>query len=114
MQTISTLISPFVLEPLRIALLQLGVQGMTIVDSRSLNSAADLARLPHPPYFDSASSNTAKMRIEIAIPAGRLDAVIETLKNALPATELHDAQIFVTRLEQVTRVRTGESAEEAL
>ena len=114
MQTISTLISPPFLEPLRAALLQLGIQGMTIADSRTVNSATDLIRLPHPPYFDSAASNTAKTRIEIAIPSGGLDAVIETLKNALPAAEWDDAQLFVTRLEQVTRVRTGEHAEDAL
>ncbi len=112
MRLIVAIIKPFKLEEVRDALSALGVKGITVTEVRGYGRQKG-----HTEVFRGAEYNVTflpKLKVEVAVPAELADAVIETITSEATTGRIGDGKIFVTSLERVVRIRTGETDHEAL
>lgn len=112
MKFVSAVIKPFKLDDVREALSSLGVQGLTVSEVKGFGRQKG-----HTELYRGAEYMVdflPKVKIEIAIDDEQLDSVIEAISNAANTGKIGDGKIFVTGLEQVIRIRTGETGGEAL
>lgn len=112
MKLISTIIKPFKLDDVREALTQLGVQGMTVTEVRGFGRQKGHSELYRGAEY--AVDFLPKMKLDVAILADQQEAVIEAIIAAAHTGKVGDGKIFVTSLEQVIRIRTGEEGAEAI
>lgn len=112
MKLITAIIKPHKLDDVRDALSQVGVQGITVSEVKGFGRQKG-----HTELYRGAEYTVdflPKVKLEIAIDADTLDQVIETITKSAGTGKIGDGKIFVTNLEQVIRIRTGESGKEAL
>ena len=112
MKLIVAIIKPFKLEEVRDALSALGVKGITVTEVQGYGRQKG-----HTEVFRGAEYNVAfvpKLKVEVAVPAELEDAVIETITSEATTGQIGDGKIFVTSLERVVRIRTGETDHDAL
>ena len=112
MKLISAVIKPFKLEDVREALSAVGVQGMTVSETMGYGRQKG-----HTELYRGAEYQVdflPKVKIEIAVQDDRLDEVIQTIIKNAGTGKIGDGKIFVFDLEQVTRIRTGETGNEAI
>ena len=112
MKIITAIIKPFKLDDVRSALSDIGVQGLTVSEVKGFGRQKG-----HTELYRGAEYQVEyipKVKLEIAIEADRVDAVIEAISNAANTGKIGDGKIFVTNLENVIRIRTGESGATAL
>lgn len=112
MRLITAVIKPYKLEDVRTALAEIGVQGMTVTEVKGFGRQKGHTELYRGAEY--VIDFLPKVKVEIAIEAGQVDQVIETITRAARTGKIGDGKIFVTRLEQVVRVRTGETGKAAL
>ncbi len=112
MKLVTAIIKPFKLEDVRDALAGLGIKGMTVTEVKGFGRQKGHTELYRGAEY--VVDFQPKVKIEIAIDSGMLDRVIETIVQAARTGKIGDGKIFVYNLEQVTRIRTGESGQEAL
>jgi len=106
------IIKPHKLEDVRDVLSQLGIQGMTVSEVKGFGRQKG-----HTELYRGAEYNVEfqpKVKLDIAVDADQLDQVIEAIIKAARTDKIGDGKIFVTSLEQVIRIRTGETGNEAL
>jgi nitrogen regulatory protein P-II 2 len=112
MKFVSAIIKPFKLDEVREALSIIGVQGITVTEVKGF-----CRQKGHTELYRGAESVVdflPKVKIEIAIDDALLDQVVEAIEKSAATGKIGDGKIFVFNLEQVYRIRTGETGVEAL
>lgn len=112
MRLITAVIKPYKLDDVRTALAEIGVQGMTVTEVKGFGRQKGHTELYRGAEY--VIDFLPKVKVEIAIAASQVDQVIETITRAARTGKIGDGKIFVTPLEQVVRVRTGETGKAAL
>src|SRR3970040_957656 len=112
MKLITAVVKPFRLDDVRDALAEIGVQGMTVTEVKGFGRQKGHTELYRGAEY--VVDFLPKVKIEIAIDAKMLDRVIEALPKSARTDKIGDGKIFVFDLEQVVRIRTGESGKGAL
>ncbi len=112
MKLISAIIRPFKLDEVREALGAAGVSGITVTEVKGFGRQKGHTELYRGAEY--VVDFLPKIRIETAVDDQHVEAVIEVLQGAAGTGKIGDGKIFVTRLEQVVRIRTGETGADAL
>ncbi len=112
MKLIIAIIKPFKLDEVRIALSTVGVQGLTVTEVKGFGRQKGHTELYRGAEY--AVDFLPKLRIEAAVSDDVVDQVVETIEQAARTGKIGDGKIFVAPLEEVVRIRTGESGEAAL
>jgi nitrogen regulatory protein P-II 2 len=112
MKLIIAIIKPFKLDEVRQALTSLGVAGMTVSEVKGYGRQKG-----HTEIYRGAEYTVnflPKLRLEIAVPADRVDRTIEAIAAGARTGQIGDGKIFVTTLDHAVRIRTGETDSDAL
>ena len=112
MKLITAIIKPFKLDDVREALSEIGVQGITVTEVKGFGRQKGHTELYRGAEY--VVDFLPKVKIEVAVDDGIVDQVIESVRNAANTGKIGDGKMFVTAVEQVIRIRTGESGVEAL
>ena len=112
MKLVSAIIKPFKLDEVREALSAIGVQGITVTEVKGFGRQKGHTELYRGAEY--VVDFLPKVKIEAAIANKMLDQVIEVIEKSATTGKIGDGKIFVYDLEQVYRIRTGETGEEAL
>ncbi|RMG96372.1 MAG: P-II family nitrogen regulator [Candidatus Dadabacteria bacterium] len=112
MKLVIAVIKPFKLDEVRDALSEIGVQGLTVTEVKGYGRQKG-----HKEHYRGAEyivDFVPKVRLDIAVDAELVPRVIDAITRAARTGKIGDGKIFVTNLEEVVRIRTGESGPEAL
>ncbi|HEB66511.1 MAG TPA: P-II family nitrogen regulator [Gammaproteobacteria bacterium] len=112
MKIITAIIKPFKLDDVRAALSDIGIQGMTVTEVKGFGRQKGHTELYRGAEYQI--EYLPKVKLEIATEEARVEEVIEAIRNAANTGKIGDGKIFVTPLENVVRIRTGESGSTAL
>jgi len=112
MKLVSAIIKPFKLDEVREALAAVGVQGITVTEVKGFGRQKGHTELYRGAEY--VVDFLPKVKVEAAIRDDMLDQVIETIEKSASTGKIGDGKIFVFDVEQVIRIRTGETGEEAL
>jgi nitrogen regulatory protein PII len=112
MKLVTAIIKPFKLDDVREALSSVGVQGVTVTEVKGFGRQKGHTELYRGAEY--VVDFLPKAKLEIAVPADRVEVVIEAITNAANSGKIGDGKIFVSPLEQVVRIRTGETGAEAI
>ena len=112
MKLVMAIIKPFKLEEVRDALTPLGVQGLTVTEVKGFGRQKGQTEIYRGAEYHV--SFLPKLKIEIAVPAELVDAVIEAISGAARTGKIGDGKIFVLDVEHALRIRTGETDAAAL
>ncbi len=112
MKLVTAVIKPFKQDDVREALSSIGIQGMTVTEVRGFGRQKG-----HTEVYRGAEyvvDFLPKIKIEVGVDDDRVDVVIDAIRGAADTGKIGDGKIFVQPLEQVIRIRTGETGPEAL
>ena len=112
MKLIMAVIKPFLLADVRDALSEIGIKGMTVTEVKGFGRQKGHTELYRGAEY--AVDFLPKIKLEVAVPSDLVDRVIESITTAAQTGKIGDGKIFVSEIEQVTRIRTGETGPEAL
>ena len=112
MKMITAIIKPFKLDDVRHELGELGVQGLTVSEVKGFGRQKGHTELYRGAEY--VVDFLPKIKIEIAVDEGLVDQAIEAISSSANTGNIGDGKIFITNLEQVVRIRTGESGPAAL
>jgi len=112
MKLVTAIIKPFKLDEVREALSAIGVQGITVTEVKGFGRQKGHTELYRGAEY--VVDFLPKVKIEAAIRTEMLDQVIEAIEKSANTGKIGDGKIFVFELEQVVRIRTGETGAEAL
>ena len=112
MKLISAIIKPFKLDDVRQGLSEIGVQGMTVTETKGFGRQKGHTELYRGAEY--VIDFLPKIKIEVAVDDDQLNAVIESISKSANTNKIGDGKIFVYDLEQVIRIRTGETGSEAI
>ncbi len=112
MKMVTAIIKPFKLDEVREALTAIGVLGITVTEVKGFGRQKG-----HTELYRGAEyivDFLPKVKLEAAVPAAMLDQVIEAIEKSAKTGKIGDGKIFVHDIEQVIRIRTGETGPDAL
>ena len=112
MKLVTAIIKPFKLDDVRDALAEVGIQGLTITEVKGFGRQKG-----HTEQYRGAEyvvDFVPKVKVELAVADEQLDTAIEAISKAANTQKIGDGKIFVTALEQVIRIRTGETGNDAI
>ena len=112
MKIVSAVIKPFRLDDVRSALSDIGINGLTVYEVKGFGRQKGHTELYRGAEY--VVDYIPKVKIEVAIDDDLLDQVIDTIVESARTGKIGDGKIFVTNLENVVRIRTGERGEDAL
>jgi nitrogen regulatory protein P-II 2 len=112
MKMLMAIIKPFKLDAVREALSEVGVQGMTVTEVRGFGRQKGHTELYRGAEY--VVDFLPKVKIEAAVDDAIVDRVIEAIETSARTGKIGDGKIFVSALEQVVRIRTGETGKDAL
>ncbi len=112
MKLVTAIIKPFKLDDVREALSHIGVQGVTVTEVKGFGRQKGHTELYRGAEY--VVDFLPKIKLEIATSAAMTDQVIDAIRDAANTGKIGDGKIFVAELEQVIRIRTGESGDEAI
>jgi nitrogen regulatory protein PII len=112
MKLVIAIIKPFKLDDVRQALADVGVKGVTVTEVKGFGRQRGHTELYRGAEY--VVDFLPKMKVEVAIDDELLEQVIEVLSNTARTGKIGDGKIFVLPLEQVIRIRTGETGPEAV
>ena len=112
MKMITAIIKPFKLDDVRNALGDVGIEGMTVTEVKGFGRQKGHTELYRGAEY--AVDFLPKTKIDIAVNADQLDIAIEAILKSANTGKIGDGKIFVSSLEQVVRIRTGETGTEAI
>ncbi len=112
MKMITAIIKPFKLDEVREALSAVGVQGITVTEVKGFGRQKGHTELYRGAEY--VVDFLPKVKVEAAVAASMLDQAIEAIEKAAKTGKIGDGKIFVHDIEQVIRIRTGETGPEAL
>ena len=109
---VSATIKPFKLDDVREALSDVGVQGITVTEVKGFGRQKGHTELYRGAEY--VVDFLPKVKLEVVVTESILDAAIEAIEKAAKTGKIGDGKIFVYKVEQALRIRTGETGEEAL
>ena len=112
MKQITAVIKPFKLEEVREALAGCGVTGLTVTEVKGFGRQKGHTELYRGAEY--VVDFLPKVKIEAAVDDDQVEHVIEAIEHAARTGKIGDGKIFVTQLDQVVRIRTGETGAQAL
>ena len=112
MKMLTAIIKPFKLDEVREALSAVGVQGITVTEVKGFGRQKGHTELYRGAEY--VVDFLPKIKIEAAIPDALLEQAVEAIERAASSGKIGDGKIFVFELEQVIRIRTGETGADAL
>ncbi len=112
MKKIEAIIKPFKLEEVREALSALGVSGLTVTEVKGFGRQKGHTELYRGAEY--VVDFLPKVKIELVVPTSLLDTAVDAIIKAAHTGKIGDGKIFITSVEQVIRIRTGETGEAAI
>ena len=112
MKLVNAIIKPFKLDDVRESLSDIGVQGITVTEVKGFGRQKGHTELYRGAEY--VVDFLPKVKIEVAIGDDLVDRVIEAITKAANTGKIGDGKIFVTSLEQIIRIRTGETGVDAV
>ncbi len=112
MKLVTAIIKPFKLDDVREALSDIGVQGITVTEVKGFGRQKGHTELYRGAEY--VVDFLPKMKLEIAIDDSLVDQTIDAITKAANTGKIGDGKIFVSPLEQIIRIRTGETGSEAV
>jgi nitrogen regulatory protein P-II 1 len=112
MKKIEAIIKPFKLDEVREALSDIGVTGLTVTEVKGFGRQKGHTELYRGAEY--VVDFLPKVKLEVVVADSLLDRAMESIINAARTGKIGDGKIFVTAVEQVVRIRTGESGEAAI
>jgi nitrogen regulatory protein P-II 1 len=112
MKKVEAIIKPFKLDDVKEALTEIGVQGMTITEVKGFGRQKG-----HTEIYRGAEyliDFLPKCKIELVVSDKQIREVVETIERAAKTGKMGDGKIFITNVDEVVRIRTGEIGEEAI
>ena len=112
MKMVEAIVKPFKLDEVKEALIKAGVQGMTVTEVKGFGRQKG-----HTELYRGAEYTVdflPKVKIQILVPDDRAAAVVDVIAAAARTARIGDGKIFVTRVEEATRIRTGETGADAV
>jgi nitrogen regulatory protein P-II 2 len=112
MKLITAIVKPFKLDDVREALSELGVSGVTVTEVKGFGRQKGHTELYRGAEY--VVDFLPKAKVEVAVAENLVDQAVGAISKVANTGKIGDGKIFVTNLEQVIRIRTGETGEEAL
>jgi nitrogen regulatory protein P-II 1 len=112
MKRITAIIKPFKLDEVREALAEVGVTGLTVTEVKGFGRQKGHTELYRGAEY--VVDFLPKVKVEVVVPDAALDGAIDAIVRAARTGRIGDGKIFVTPVEQVIRIRTGETGNEAI
>ncbi|HWP00298.1 MAG TPA: P-II family nitrogen regulator [Methylococcus sp.] len=112
MKFVTAILKPFKLDDVREALSEVGITGLTVTEVKGFGRQKGHTELYRGAEY--VVDFLPKVKLEVAITDDKLESVIEAISRAANTGKIGDGKIFVANLEQVVRIRTGETGPEAL
>ena len=112
MKKIEAIIKPFKLDDVKEALQDVGVQGLTVIEAKGFGRQKGHTELYRGAEY--VVDFLPKIKIELVLPENRVEAAIEAIQSAAQTGRIGDGKIFVSPVECVIRIRTGETGPDAL
>ncbi len=112
MKMVTAIVKPFKLDEVREALSAIGVQGVTVTEVKGFGRQKGHTELYRGAEY--VVDFLPKVKIEAAVDDSLVERVIEAIETAARTGKIGDGKIFVSSLEQVMRIRTGETGKDAL
>jgi nitrogen regulatory protein PII len=109
---VTAIIKPFKLDEVREGLSEVGITGLTVTETKGFGRQKGHTELYRGAEY--VVDFLPKVRVEVAISDDKVETVIEAIIKAARTGKIGDGKIFVTPLEQVVRIRTGETGDTAL
>ena len=112
MKKIEAIIKPFKLDEVREALSELGVTGMTVTEVKGFGRQKGHTELYRGAEY--VVDFLPKIKLEVVVTSAMLDTVVDAIVKAAHTGKIGDGKIFVSQIEQVIRIRTGETDDAAI
>jgi nitrogen regulatory protein P-II 1 len=112
MKKVEAIIKPFKLDEVREALSEIGVSGLTVTEVKGFGRQKGHTELYRGAEY--VVDFLPKVKVEVIMADGLVERAIEAIVKAARTGKIGDGKIFVTSVEQVVRIRTGESGEAAV
>jgi nitrogen regulatory protein PII len=112
MKLVTAIIKPFKLDDVRAALSEIGISGMTVTEVKGFGRQRGHTELYRGAEY--VVDFVPKTRVEVAVRSDLVDQVVEAIVGAAKTGKVGDGKIFVTSIDRVLRIRTGEADESAL
>ena len=112
MKMVTAIVKPFKLDEVREALSAIGVQGVTVTEVKGFGRQKGHTELYRGAEY--VVDFLPKVKIEVVVDDAIVDRVIEAIETAARTGKIGDGKVFVSALEQVVRIRTGETGKDAL
>ena len=112
MKIVTAIIKPFKLDEVRDALTAIGVHGLTVTEVKGYGRQKGHTEIYRGAEY--AVSFLPKLKVEVAVRSQMVEAAIEAICRKARTGQIGDGKIFVTTLEQIVRIRTGETDVDAL
>jgi nitrogen regulatory protein P-II 1 len=112
MKKIEAIIKPFKLDDVKDALQAIGLQGMTVIDARGFGRQKGHTELYRGAEY--VVDFLPKTKIEMIVPDDQVGAAVEAIQRAAHSGRIGDGKIFVYPVDNVIRIRTGETGEDAI
>lgn len=112
MKKVEAIIKPFKFEDLKKALQEIKISGMTISEVKGFGKQQG-----HGELYRGEADNIdflPKIKVEIVVPESKVDLIVDTIIKATKTGKIGDGKIFISPIERVIRVRTGEEDKEAI
>jgi nitrogen regulatory protein P-II 2 len=112
MKLVTAIIKPFKMDDVRGALSDIGVQGITVTEVKGFGRQRGHTELYRGAEY--VVDFLPKVKLEIAAADGQVEVIIDAILKSASTGKIGDGKIFVSPMEQVIRIRTGETGEEAV
>ncbi len=112
MRKIEAIIKPFKLDEVKDGLNAIGVQGMTVTEVKGFGRQKGHVELYRGAEYDIAF--IPKIKLEVVVAESMVDKVVSTIEEKAKTGKIGDGKIFISRLEEIIRIRTGERGETAI
>jgi nitrogen regulatory protein P-II 1 len=112
MKLVTAIIKPFKLDEVREELSEIGITGLTVIEAKGFGRQKGHTELYRGAEY--AVDFLPKVKIEMVVKDDLVESAIETIVRAARTGKIGDGKIFVTNVEQVVRIRTGEQGEQAV
>jgi nitrogen regulatory protein PII len=112
MKMIAAVIKPFKLDDVREALANVGVQGLTVTEVKGFGRQKGHTELYRGAEY--VVDFLPKVKVEVAVTDGMTDSAVEAIVSAAQTGKIGDGKIFITDIQDVLRIRTGETGDEAV
>ena len=112
MKLITAVIKPFKLDDVRAALSEVGVQGMTVTEVKGFGRQKG-----HTELYRGAEYGVdflPKVKLELAVDDGMVEQAVESITKAAQTGKIGDGKIFITTIDEIIRIRTGETGSDAV